>query len=197
MIGRAVSRETSWTRRKFEWLKALIADNETRGIAHDIATLFAIKYFNSESHEAWPAIETLASDLNVSTRGCSKAINKLVAKGWLKRKRGGGRHCSNTYRLPKRIPDLNGEREFYVSAKNPELQSTKPRTAVRERVNYKCEKPRTAVRPSKREIKERIRERKRELACCRFRGHRDKVFNGTGELECREGSSAASSSLRQ
>ena len=35
------------------------------------------------------------------------------------------------------------------------------------------------------------------LACCRFRGHRDKVFNGTGELECREGSSAASSSLRR
>lgn len=37
----------------------------------------------------------------------------------------------------------------------------------------------------------------RWLACCRFRGHRDKVFNGTGELECREGSSAASSSLRR
>jgi hypothetical protein len=35
------------------------------------------------------------------------------------------------------------------------------------------------------------------VACCRFRGHRDKVFNGTGEWECDEGSSAASSSLRQ
>ena len=38
---------------------------------------------------------------------------------------------------------------------------------------------------------------KRGVACCRFRGHRDKVFNGTGELEWREGSSAASSSLRR
>ena len=36
-----------------------------------------------------------------------------------------------------------------------------------------------------------------EVACCRFRGHRDKVFDGTGELECRDGSSAASSSLRR
>ncbi len=36
-----------------------------------------------------------------------------------------------------------------------------------------------------------------KVACCRFRGHRDKVFNGTGELECKEGSSAASSSLRR
>ncbi|MCO5083877.1 MAG: hypothetical protein M9955_19745 [Rhizobiaceae bacterium] len=36
-----------------------------------------------------------------------------------------------------------------------------------------------------------------ELACCRFRGHRDKVFDGTGEWECREGSSAASSNLRR
>ncbi|RTL94125.1 MAG: hypothetical protein EKK31_31165, partial [Hyphomicrobiales bacterium] len=31
------------------------------------------------------------------------------------------------------------------------------------------------------------------VACCRFRGHRDKVFDGTGEWECKEGSSAASS----
>ena len=37
----------------------------------------------------------------------------------------------------------------------------------------------------------------RRLACCRFRGHRDKVFDGTGEWECKEGSSAASSSLRR
>ncbi len=35
------------------------------------------------------------------------------------------------------------------------------------------------------------------VACCRFRGHRDKVFDGTGEWECEEGSSAASSSLRR
>lgn len=35
------------------------------------------------------------------------------------------------------------------------------------------------------------------LACCRFRGHRVKVFNGTGGVQWRDGSSAASSSLRQ
>ena len=35
-----------------------------------------------------------------------------------------------------------------------------------------------------------------EMACCRFRGHRDKVFNGTGGWRCREGSSTASLSLR-
>jgi hypothetical protein len=35
------------------------------------------------------------------------------------------------------------------------------------------------------------------IACCRFRGHRDKVFDGTGESEWEEGSSTASSSLRQ
>jgi len=23
-----------------------------------------------------------------------------------------------------------------------------------------------------------------DVSCCRFRGHRDKVFNGTGEWEC-------------
>jgi hypothetical protein len=35
------------------------------------------------------------------------------------------------------------------------------------------------------------------MACCRFGGHRDKVFSPIGEQECREGSSAASSSLRR
>ena len=35
------------------------------------------------------------------------------------------------------------------------------------------------------------------LACCRFRGHRVKVFNGTGGVQWRDGSSAASSSLRR
>jgi len=35
------------------------------------------------------------------------------------------------------------------------------------------------------------------MSCCRFRGHRDKVFDGTGELVCNEGSSAGSSSSRQ
>ncbi|UDL90042.1 hypothetical protein LGH82_01120 [Mesorhizobium sp. PAMC28654] len=46
-------------------------------------------------------------------------------------------------------------------------------------------------------LKERVGADETKMACCRFRGHRDKVFNGTGEWECREGSSAASSSLRR
>jgi len=35
------------------------------------------------------------------------------------------------------------------------------------------------------------------LSCCRFRGHRDKVFNGTGGYECNDASSAASLSSRR
>jgi hypothetical protein len=35
------------------------------------------------------------------------------------------------------------------------------------------------------------------LSCCRFRGHRDKVFYGTGGYECNDASSAASSSSRR
>jgi hypothetical protein len=36
-----------------------------------------------------------------------------------------------------------------------------------------------------------------DLACCRFGGHRDKVFPPIGGPQCKEGSSAASSSLRR
>ena len=35
------------------------------------------------------------------------------------------------------------------------------------------------------------------LSCCRFDGHRDKVFSSTGEHQCNEGSSAASLSSRR
>ena len=35
------------------------------------------------------------------------------------------------------------------------------------------------------------------LACCRFDGHRDRVFCRTGGTGCNEGSTAASSSLRR
>ena len=35
------------------------------------------------------------------------------------------------------------------------------------------------------------------LSCCRFRGHRDKVFFETGGWQCNDGSSAVSSSLRR
>ena len=35
------------------------------------------------------------------------------------------------------------------------------------------------------------------LACCRFRGHRVKVFDGTGGVQCRDERSTASSSLRR
>ncbi|WP_294275031.1 hypothetical protein [uncultured Sphingomonas sp.] len=36
-----------------------------------------------------------------------------------------------------------------------------------------------------------------KVACCRFGGHRDKVFSLNGEHQCSEGSSPASSSLRR
>jgi integrase len=36
-----------------------------------------------------------------------------------------------------------------------------------------------------------------KMSCCRFRGHRDKVFYGTGGYECNDASSAASSSSRR
>jgi hypothetical protein len=35
------------------------------------------------------------------------------------------------------------------------------------------------------------------LACCRFGGHRDRMFPPIGGPQCNEGSSAASSSLRR
>jgi hypothetical protein len=92
-----------FTKYKFEWLRALLADKTTRGIAHDVGSLLATHYFNATSGEAWPSIDTLAEDLNISRRGCIDGLNKLINGGWLEYERGGGIR-STRYWLPDRIP---------------------------------------------------------------------------------------------
>jgi hypothetical protein len=152
-----------WTRRKFEWLKALAADNGTRGIAHDIAILLALRYLNSDSHKAWPAIDTLANELNVSRRGVVDALNRLVADGWLKRKRGGG-HATTVYWLCKEIPsarksaaDCTGDRQT-TSAVQRRNQCSALHPPVQSSVKNQC----SALHGNKRRNKDRIREGKRE-----------------------------------
>lgn len=151
----------NWTKYKFEWLHVLLMDVPTRGIAHDLGALFATRYLNPESEDAWPGIDTLADDLAISRRGCIKALNKLIDGGWLKRERGGGGRSSR-YRLPNRIPmprrsdredDIDTSEARFTGAPQRTNQCTVEHQPVHPGSPHQC----TPVHPN-REVKGKRRE---------------------------------------
>jgi hypothetical protein len=95
-----------WIKHKFNWLRALVADQPTRGAAHDVGFLLALRYMQVDKGRfAWASINRLARDLGVARSSVLRALNKLIAGGWLVCKPGGHEHGnSNEYYLPQRIP---------------------------------------------------------------------------------------------
>jgi hypothetical protein len=93
----------TWTARKLKWLEALAKDDLMRGLPLAIGVLLAIRYLNGKTENAWPAIGTLAEELDTDRRAVQRAINRLVASGWLRRTVRGGRD-TNRYMLPIELP---------------------------------------------------------------------------------------------
>jgi hypothetical protein len=89
--------DTDYVRRKLDWLVTVAADHRTRGIAHDIAILYACRYYNAKKLKAWPSIERLAKDLGVHWNSVQRGLKQLVAYGFLRPVRPETR--SNAYRL--------------------------------------------------------------------------------------------------
>jgi DNA-binding MarR family transcriptional regulator len=83
---------------KLQWLLLVTLDKRASS-ALRVATLLATKYLNRESGEAWPALETIAQDLGVDRKTASRAVDRLVSLVYLSKEPGGGRRCSNRYRL--------------------------------------------------------------------------------------------------
>jgi Helix-turn-helix domain len=86
-----------WTRQKFTWLEAVAGDRLARGLPLAVAVVLAVKFFNSETHNAWPSLATLATAVDTDRRSVQRAIQSLVASGWLLRAR--RRRRSNMYRI--------------------------------------------------------------------------------------------------
>jgi hypothetical protein len=98
--------DKGWTHRKLSWLEALAKDYPTRGLAHDIGVMYATRYLNSESHDGWVGVNTLASQLGAARSSIMRALARLVEGGWLVRAQQGGSGWGDTnhYRLPTIIP---------------------------------------------------------------------------------------------
>ena len=88
--------------RKLNWLEAVATDPDMRGAPLAVAVVLATRYLNNQSQMAWPGIKRLAADLGVHRRNVQRALDDLVAGGWLTRHRGGrvdGRNWANEYRI--------------------------------------------------------------------------------------------------
>jgi Helix-turn-helix domain len=88
-----------FVRRKENWLRAVAADKRLHEWAPLAIAVAIASYLNSKSGEAWPGIERLAEELQADRRSCQRALDRLVAAGWLSRTLGGGRRKTNRYRL--------------------------------------------------------------------------------------------------
>jgi hypothetical protein len=87
----------AWTLRKFTWLEAVAGDRLARGLPLACAVMLAVKYLNSETHDAWPALTTLVTAINSDRRTVQRALDRLVELGWLSRVRRERR--TNVYRI--------------------------------------------------------------------------------------------------
>jgi hypothetical protein len=88
---------------------ALMLDQPTRGLAHDIGFMLARRYLQaSKERYAWASLKTLAKEHGVARTSIVRAFDKLITGGWLLWEKGGqGAGDSNHYYLPDEIPTAN------------------------------------------------------------------------------------------
>jgi hypothetical protein len=95
-----------WTRRKLSWLEAVACDRRTRGLPLAVAVVIAVRYLNSESENAWPAVATLAKAVDTDRRSVQRALRGLIDRGWLSCARRDRR--TNVYRITLRSDAIKG-----------------------------------------------------------------------------------------
>jgi DNA-binding MarR family transcriptional regulator len=94
-----MSDAAAFTRRKLAWIERVVLDGELGAVAVRIAVLLAVKFLNSTTRTAWPAVETLQQALNTDRRSVQRALKQLEGRGWLERDLVAGRGHTNRYRI--------------------------------------------------------------------------------------------------
>jgi AraC-like DNA-binding protein len=74
----------SWTGTKMEWLQCAAYD--VKPVDFKVAFV-VIQYVNENTGECYPSVETIALKCGLSERHVQRALKRLCASGWLKRRR--------------------------------------------------------------------------------------------------------------
>jgi len=87
------------TRAKFAWLNQLARDNRLPGAAMRVGVVLIDQYLNSASIQAWPGIEKIAADVNISASSVRRAVHGLEKCGHVRVEwTAGGKGKTNIYR---------------------------------------------------------------------------------------------------
>jgi len=87
------------TRAKFAWLNYLARDNRLPAAAMRVGVVLIDQYLNSASIQAWPGIEKIAADVNMSASSARRALHGLEKCGHMRVEwTTGGKGKTNIYR---------------------------------------------------------------------------------------------------
>jgi helix-turn-helix protein len=139
-----------------KWMRWVL-DDRVLTWGEKCAAIRVILHLNSWTGECYPSVETIASELGMSSRGVGKALKAVQARGfldWPPNKGGTGR--SNDYRPTTPTPnggsvfDVAQPRTTVHSSKvvrqaNPEQNGREPRTGVYPNPEQNDTEPRTTV----------------------------------------------------
>jgi hypothetical protein len=85
-LADAVGNKT-WTSRKMDWLACTAYDRRLKPVDFEVAFI-VMQHVNAETGECYPSEKTIADKCGLrSTRQVRRALKRLCATGWLKRKR--------------------------------------------------------------------------------------------------------------
>ena len=147
-----------FTRTQFCWLRLVSRDRELPPMAAHVAIALT-RFFNRQTHQAWPSNETLADELDITPRAVRSIIGAMLKRGHVTviGSRRGGRNHTNRLQLrldPEKVKDMNDK------GKTPKggtpvpgiagsvVFSRKGGTKLSERRNERVTKGGTAVPPN-------------------------------------------------
>ena len=84
---------------RFEWLKAVLQNDQLTPSAKTIASALAVQFANDETGQINPSVRTLANYTTQSTDTVKRAVKALVDAGWMGRSEGRGRGNKTAYVL--------------------------------------------------------------------------------------------------
>jgi hypothetical protein len=83
---------------RHRWLALVVRDAKLPGAAHRVAVLLW-QLQRAERGCAWPSLTYIAAQLNMHKATVVRSLQALYRRGWITKRRRGGRHRSNEYTI--------------------------------------------------------------------------------------------------
>ena len=93
---------------RHRWLGQVVRDAKLPGAATRVAVLLW-ELMNFERQCAWPSLVYIAEQLRMNKSTVARSIKALVRREWIQKRKRGGRHRSNEYRISWSMMDDKDE----------------------------------------------------------------------------------------